>query len=483
MRRFSFYTRGKTFYVRFWDEETKSYTPGMSTRETSEKAAYAAVYHYEKHGELPGRAGDIEDRVTVHRIIKQMRSADLDPSDAERIVEVLKDRGLIVSAVLPGDRDAGPVGEYLTRSLADFLEWFWNYDGSPYVQNKLRHGHSMTREHCENRRRNVRVHWKPWIEKHPVTLAETTRATLDAFSAHLAEKDISPQTRNHVLTAATAALSYAHDVKAIPDNPADGITFYSVKHAKRGTLAADEIRRLFALDWTSEAAKLASLTAATTGLRAGEIAALTVDDIADDRLHVRHSWSRRDGLKSTKTNEERAVPLIPAVRDRLREYAAKNPHGGSYVFWSADRDRPLSQRRFYDGLRDALAMLEGMTADEIRAAHRYDWRRRENRDPEPGDDIAAGRFREIMDEWQARAVSFHSWRHHYTATMAGIVDRRAMVATGHRTAAVFETYAAHTDAETFREVSDAATLAFSNVLTFPGAVPEDPATGTAEAAT
>ena len=33
-----------------------------------------------------------------------------------------------------------------------------------------------------------------------------------------------------------------------------------------------------------------------TGMRAGEIQALTVDDLGEDEIYVRRSWSKYDGL-------------------------------------------------------------------------------------------------------------------------------------------------------------------------------------------
>ena len=465
MRRFNLYRRGKSgvFYCRFFDESTKKWQSGISTGETDERAALATVYGWERDG-IPSRDDRSVESVTgTRRLLDQLRTADLGETEARSVLSLLRDRGYVVSAIVAGDIDAGPVGDYLDRPLVEYLEWIWDYDRSPYVENKIRHGHSIGRTHCAGRLSTIRNHWRPWLDSHPVTLAATTRATLDAFSAHLADKDLSAQTKNHILTTGTAALSYAHDVRAIPDDPARGLTFYSGKSAKRGTLTEDEVKKLFSLSWPSEVARLASLTAATTGLREGEIAALTIDDIEDDRLRVRHSWSRRDGLKSSKTGEERAVPLIPAVRDQLRQHAAASPHDGPFVFWTVDPERPMSPRRFYDGLRDALAMLSGMTAAEVRAARRAEWRRGRKKPVEEVDAAAWERFRAILDEWRARRVSFHSWRHHYTATMARIVDRRAMIATGHRSPAVFEVYADHTDAETFREVADAARLAFGFV--------------------
>jgi len=46
-----------------------------------------------------------------------------------------------------------------------------------------------------------------------------------------------------------------------------------------------------------------------TGMRAGEIRALTVDDLGNDEIYVRRSWSKYDGLKCCKNGEERSVPI------------------------------------------------------------------------------------------------------------------------------------------------------------------------------
>ena len=46
-----------------------------------------------------------------------------------------------------------------------------------------------------------------------------------------------------------------------------------------------------------------------TGMRAGEIQTLTVDDLGEDKIYVRRSWSKYDGLKCCKNGEERSVPI------------------------------------------------------------------------------------------------------------------------------------------------------------------------------
>ena len=467
MRPFNLYRRGRIYYCRFKDEYLNKWSSGISTGESNKNAAYAVVFSWERDGIPQHNNRSPEGLISTRRIVDTLRTADITSNEVDSILTILRDRGLIVTAIRPGQTDVGPLVEFLEKPLLEYLTWFWDYDTSEYVANKRRHGHAITRTHCNNRKSSVLRHWGPWLKKNPVTLVTTTRNTLDRFSAYIAEKGLSTQSCNHLLTAATAALSYAYDMRAISQNPAEGITFYSVKHEKRGTLTADEIRGLFSFSWPSDSAKLASLVAATTGMRAGEIAALTIDDIGEDRLHVRYSWSRLDGLKSTKTGESRYVPLIPSVRARLLEYASKNPHGGPFVFWSTEPDRPTRPEHFYYGFREALAMLSGMSAEEVRMAHRAQANRGGKKLSK--EQVAAKeKLREVFDVWIARGVSFHSWRHHYATTMANIVDRRAMIATGHRSQAIFEQYADHATNKQFQEVADAAMLAFGKVLEFPG---------------
>jgi integrase len=107
------------------------------------------------------------------------------------------------------------------------------------------------------------------------------------------------------------------------------------------------------------------MLAMVTGMRAGEIQGLRVQDLEKDCLYIRHSWNRLDRLKTTKTNESRTVEVpFPTLIQDLLALAAINPHGrqsmDGYVFW-ADKmpDKPIEASLFVDGLRKAL-MLAGM---------------------------------------------------------------------------------------------------------------------------
>ena len=124
---------------------------------------------------------------------------------------------------------------------------------------------------------------------------------------------------------------------------------FSGKATKRGVLTDEEARSLFALPWRDEHSKIGNMLAMTTGLRAGEVLAIQVRDISDDRIRVRHSWNRWDELKGTKTDNERSVPIIASMRDALLELAKRNPDGVGptrFVFWTSRKPtRPVEPDR------------------------------------------------------------------------------------------------------------------------------------------
>ena len=57
-------------------------------------------------------------------------------------------------------------------------------------------------------------------------------------------------------------------------------------------------------------------------MRAGECCALDWKDVKLERglLHVRHSYSKRSGMKSTKSGKPRTVPINPILGAALRSY-------------------------------------------------------------------------------------------------------------------------------------------------------------------
>lgn len=471
MRQFNLYQKRGIWYCRFKDETTNTWLSAVSTGERDRRAAEATVYGWERFG-MPERDGRPVDSVTgTKRLIAQLRTADMGATDARAIVALLKERGFITAATLADTKESEPFIEYLTR--------FWDHDRSDYVREKQSRGQSIGKRRCTEMGYRVSRYWKPAFPP-TIRLAELTRDRLRTFADSLASYEISNQTRNHVLNAGFIALRWAARNGLIPADPADGLPMYASDARQRGVLDTDELRRLFAIPWPDPRAKLAAQIALVTGARAGEVAALSIDDVADDALTIRRSFSPKSGLKGTKTGRERRLPIPPWLRDAIRNHAGGNPHpsGARFVFWTASPDRPIDPKIFTTGLRDALAVMH-TDAETLRAAKRAHQNARPGRTVDDNDRDAKERVDAILATYRERRIDFHGFRHAYAARLADRVDMRIVQhGTGHATASMAAHYANHASAERFRELADASALAFSFVD--PAGAPDDTAQGAAQ---
>ena len=325
-----------------------------STRQTEESETLLVIADWLKNGIPDGTSTKrpIRDLFELDAILYTIREGQLAQKDAERIVDALKSRGLIESATFGGDgKGSEQLMVYLTR--------FWNYDTSPYVREKLAFGDTIGRRHCYEESKRLR-YWREFFGE-DTRLRDVTRDRLKEFQLQLHDKGLAPKTINATVAAGTVALKWATAEGILAVNPSVGLRKLAGESAKRGILTSDEVRQLFEIEWTDERARVGNLVAATCGLRAGEVLALRVQDIGEDRLRVEHSYSRKDGLKRPKNREIRRVPLLPAIRDALLNLSAKNPHGSgptAYLFFSvADSNKPVSDNLLRDGLYEVLVNI------------------------------------------------------------------------------------------------------------------------------
>ena len=215
-----------------------------------------------------------------------------------------------------------------------------------------------------------------------------------------------------------------------------GITWFSGKAAERQILSPELAAAIFKAQWKDERARLANMLAMVTGMRAGEIQGLRVQDLGEDCLYIRHSWNRMDKLKTTKTNECRTVEVpFPGLIQDLLALASSNLHGGiidGYVFWAEKtHDKHMESSLFIDGLREAL--------------------------------IFAG-----MSKESAKDYTFHGWRHYFTAYMRDRVTEKLLQAqTGHKTLAMLNLYSGH------RIAGDRERIRQAQIETFGGLLPDN----------
>ncbi len=448
MRRFYLFRRNqknKIYYVQLVNPLTGERMPAKSTGCTDRDEAHFTVMSWLKAGFIP--SGDNKEGreaievFSIDDILFKLRNTQLTDKDTEKIIQVLKDKGLIQGANISGENQ---------QTLLSFLLNFWTWEKSPYVAEKKAYKQSISKYHVNGMRGSIETYWKPYFDS-SLPLSDLTREMLREFSIALSkrkkqtrgkepeerEETLSARTCNVILQAGTVALNWAFNNGVIQTNPAAGLKKFGFDAKKRGILTDKEMKKLFTSgDWHNhEGAKLAALLASQTGLRLGEVIALRVRDIDSDRIQVKHSYSTSDGLKSTKTGETRQVPIIPETKKAITEYAKKNPFGfqpDNFIFFKVD-DKNIPMRG------DTVSKLFNNAVDSILSE----------------------------TERKARNIVFHGLRHYYAKKMADVLDQRAAKLTGHKTAAMLEHYANHEQEEDFQKAIQATNEVFGHVINFP----------------
>jgi integrase len=391
-----FKRKGRRFYYVQFKKKKGEYLPAISTRQTSESAAIEISFQWLREG-IPARNGG-KIGLSLQEVLREIKTA----LEADFICKELKKMGLLKTYVITDSKQSVDFMAYLQN--------FWDYDSSPYIKEKLRKNHSIHRNYTNGQKLTAEKHWTPFFKGR--FLGEITRQDIEDFIDTLSNKKMSASRKNIILKSGTIPLRWAFAKEIIDKDVAANITWFSGKSAERHILSPEIVRALFMVKWRDERAMLANMLAAITGLRAGEIQALQIQDLGQDCLYIRHSWNGRDKLKTTKNNEERMVEVpFPAVISALLNLAGRNPHGAgmdSYVFWAKKTpSKPVEGIRFLTGLRDALEKT-GMSHDS------------------------------------ASVYVFHGWRHYFTAYMRGRLNEKLLQSqTGHKTIPMLDHYSDH----------------------------------------
>ena len=412
---FSLTTRANSpyYYVRFRNERTGKYLSWLSTKETNYNRAVRTAWNMYNN-----REQDIE-KLSFYDSIKK---ASYTKEDVMQFLEDFQRKGFISGYCLTDVQK-------LNVPALDWLCDFWNPEKSRYLNEKLRKGQKVHKKHTMNSEQFIRKHWTELLQNKQ--FGELTRQDIQKQFDRLDKMELSGNTKNHILRAVLTPLKWAYNNELMPRDLSKGWVMYKAEYHKRAILTMEMARSVFRVEWTNEYSRLASMLAMCTGMRCGEILALTKDDLEDDCIHVRHSWSEKDGLKCTKNTEERTVYVaFPYIIEKLRELAETNPYpnGAGYIFWGYKPDRPTDGKHFLTYFRQAL--------------------------------IKAG-----MDKETAKKMTFHAWRHFYTTYMADKVNQKALQSqTGHKSQVMLEHYAAHQTMEEAKLIMGAQQRIFGAVL-------------------
>jgi len=326
------------------------------------------------------------------------------------------------------------VSEKRNMPFCEYLRGQWQFDTSEYIKEKITEGKEPRKSHPLEMIGLVDRYFKPYFGKTP--LCEITEEKLSEFLVYLRtekepekktrkEKGLSVSTVKLARNAAVVPLRYAKRKKIIRNFNFDDVIKVSGEFEERGILSRDQVEALFKLEWRDPRSRLICLVASQTVMRIGEIRALRVCDILEDRINVQHSWSEDDGgLKCTKNRANRTIPILPELYKELDAYMRES---GRYsrldnlVFPGKKDGKPYSHKQVN---MDFYQMLEKIGISD---------KNRKNVN-----------------------IVFHSWRHYGAKHLAEVTNRTVgMAILGHKTPRLFDHYANHTDNDTFEGMKKA----------------------------
>ena len=389
-----------------------------------------------------------------------------DPNDSQKCilstsVELLRKKlGINTTIPLTKEKEAYVIVERaiadglinIDRDIVDFATYvdeFWDFDNSDYIRRRNQKSpNSIGKDYANNMKSVFNSHavpsLPPRLKLHEVNSLHIEKVVDDLLD----QGKLSKATISKVIQSMSVPLKVATRKKKVPHNPMDGVepltstfkergiyTLQEISKAlghlyKKGTVGVEEIKDVRGPNGTrvkkSYPVKsdlkpyLAVALAAYTGMRAGEIRALCVEQIElinDDFgiITVDRAFNDYAGQKSTKGKRTRKVPLPRTICDQLLQMGAQNPHENrDLIFWSKETPvNPISSnhilKQFYKAL-DAIGIKE------------------KNR--------------------KQRTLDFHSLRHTFNSTLRGkISDKTLRSIVGHESAAMSDRYTHGTDEE------------------------------------
>ena len=289
-------------------------------------------------------------------------------------------------------------------TFGDFAKDWWTKD-CDYVKAEALRGKKLGGQYVHTNRQLLGKHILPTFRRCPV--GAITPYMIETWLERLVDrKRLSNKSADNILSILSVMLEEARRQGLAKTNPCREVRPFAKDMKVRGIFTIDEARRLLTTPslWDNPVAYAASLLAACTGMRLGEVRALRACDIRDGYIHVEHSVDLHGNLKSTKTGDVRDLPLPPRIMGELLDL---KKHVGPEEKLFSVAGKPVSSELIRDGLYRAMARM-GVTEEERRK----------------------------------RNITFHSWRHFLNSQLLshGINESKTRKITGHSTESMTEHY-------------------------------------------
>jgi integrase len=206
-------------------------------------------------------------------------------------------------------------------------------------------------------------------------LGDTALATIDGaaiarFTVAMHAAGVGPKRAGNVLVPLRACLRWHHRLGALERDPSKWFDASAPAADERRILTLTQVEALIAA--TSAAYRAFVMTAAYTGMRMGELRALTWEDLDLDArtASVTKTYYREQLQRSTKSGHDRVAPLPAHVADALREWQADCPHSPIGLVFPRPSGRPIDpddfRRRVFRPAAAAAGLPPGLRFHDLR---------------------------------------------------------------------------------------------------------------------
>ena len=279
----------------------------------------------------------------------------------------------------------------------------------PYYEPRIKRGKKIALSSLDTNRRILVNHITPELGEYQLQNIQVS--TIENWLEDKEKSEYSNTTINKILAVLKMILKEAVRKGELKINNADKVLNYASDTKEKGIVSSDEHKALFNMDhidlyWKGSSLHcLLNYTASVTGLRLGELLALTREKIKPNYIDVSNSYDKKYGMKSTKTNENRFVPIPPELSVELLSFAMA--HGKGFIFPGKTGEKPVSHNSVNKYLNMALASLG--ISDNLR---------------------------------RERNITFHSWRHYANTKLreAGLSDPIVRSIMGHKSSKMTDHY-------------------------------------------
>ncbi|MDR0323004.1 MAG: hypothetical protein LBI12_00990 [Treponema sp.] len=131
-------------------DEAGNYLPPVSTKKNSRDEAMQVAFKWLRDG-IPQKKKSL--KLTDLSMKNMVRKIETD-IEAELIMTELKRMGWVKGFIA---KDTPAAEDFIS-----FLINFWEWETSPYIEEKLRQSHGIHKRHCKLQKQAITLHWEPF---------------------------------------------------------------------------------------------------------------------------------------------------------------------------------------------------------------------------------------------------------------------------------------------------------------------------------